>query len=175
LSPKPWHGRTARGLAALAGTTVLVIVVLWVVQAVEFYARHSCRWPASISCDEGSGLWALVPIGVSLASASGVVLLGIWTWTGRHGSLAWAHVVWTVGFPVAVVVTGPRQFGLSDLTILGAYASLAIELARRTLIDGAGVPRRLATSVAVGMLVVFVALLAQVPSELADVASRAGR
>jgi hypothetical protein len=165
--------RTLRAVLALGGAAVVTLVVLGMEEAVDVYARHLCRWPATISCDDGSDLWRLLPIGMAAVALVTMAVGGLWVWMGRHTRLAFALHAWFVGFPVMVFAVRPRQIAMGDLVVVGLYVSLAIELLRQVLIAVARMPRLVAAVLALVAVVALVAAMGQLPDDLADAAVRA--
>lgn len=170
---RTWPIRTLRAVLGLGGAAVVILVVLVVEEAVDVYARNLCRWPATLSCEDGSDLWALLPIGIAAVALVAVAVGGFWVWTGRHTLLAFALHAWFVGFPVMVFAVRPRQIAMGDLVVLGVYVGMAIELLRRALIAMASMPRAIAAVLALAAIAVLVAVMGRLPDELADAAVRA--
>lgn len=161
-----------RLLAAAPAVALMPIVPLLARDAVRSYALHLCRWPARLSCEHGTSIWWLVPIGLALGAAVGAAALAEWARTGRRAGRAWAVPAWVLGFPLAVAVTRPVLLDWATLLMFAGYAGLGIELTRR-LLTGA-VPRRLLNAAVAAAWVSYAAIVAAVPDLLADAAAAEG-
>lgn len=148
-------------LVLVAAAIAIMAMVLWFVWgAVDTYARHLCKWPATISCGQGSRVWWLVPLGLGGIAAVGAWGMVTWARVRSHRS-SWLVVLWLVGFLPAVYWMRPRQFGPADLWVEVLYVAVGIALAGAIAMESAPSKRRLiaATTLVTLALVCLVAVM----------------
>lgn len=158
-------GLVARLVLVAAGIAAMAVVLLWVWAGIGAYAQHSCNWPATISCDQGSPVWWLVLL--SLGTVATIAAWGLLKWA-RYGShrISWLVVPWLAGFGPVVVIMGPRRFGPADLWIETLYVSVGIVLASAIAVQSAPATRRLIIRVALMALAVVSVVALMLPSVL---------
>jgi len=170
---RTWTSHSGRGfgvMARLLSAAAAMVVVGWLLYlawtAVDVYARHLCRWPARISCDDGAGIWWLVPW--SLGALAGIAAWGLVDWARSLGShrTAWLMVLWLMGFGPVVVTMGPRQFGLADLWVDTTYLAIGVLLASVVVTAAAPRRRRLVVGATFVALAVLGLLALAMPSVL---------
>jgi len=135
-------GLVAR-LALVASAVVVmggVVYIVWT--GVEVYAQHLCKWPATISCEDGPDVWWLVPSGLGVIAAATTWGLVNWARAGTH-RISWLIVAWLVGFAPLVVKMRPRQFGPADLTVEVLYVAVGVGFVAAVAIESAPAKKRL--------------------------------
>jgi hypothetical protein len=150
------------------------MTLVGLVDAVDTYAAHLCRWPARISCHRQVAVWWIVPVGYGVMTVAGVTALAAWAFTGRNAVAAWLTPGWAVGFLWLVMAMGPRKFGLDDLVVVGLAGGLAIEVLRKMAVDWFPRHRPLLRGLATGAWVLYGGFLFAVPFILAWAAQRSG-
>ena len=77
------HGPGETGLAAVV-VMAGVLYIVWT--GVEVYAQHLCKWPATISCEDGPDIWWLGPSGLGVIAAAATWGLVNWARAGLIAS-----------------------------------------------------------------------------------------
>lgn len=160
-----------RAVVSAAGIALMAVAAWFTWVSTSTYALHFCGWPAHLGCGDGSPLWWLVPLGISGVAIIGAAALVGWTTADRHGLSALAIAMWTVLFPIVVLLNGPRTFGTQALLIDGAYVALVLVLV--AVLGRAWFPDRgrvIAATLGVTALL-FGGILATLPGHLADLAA----
>jgi hypothetical protein len=155
----------ARLALAAAAIAIMALVLSWVWIGVDVYAQHLCKWPATISCSDGSPVWWLVPL--SLGAVAAVGAWGLVTWARvRSHRTSWLVVPWLVGFLPAVYRMRPRQFGPADLWIGVLYVAIGIVLAAAIATESAPAKKRLIIAATLATLAAMMVIGLMLPSIL---------